>query len=85
MKSPFKNLYTGIFIFAGFLFVSCHSENTNENNAQDSIDQDSTYQDSIDQDSTYLDSVRKNETEDPVDELLQQDSLSENNRGLRTP
>lgn len=86
MKSPFKNLYTGIFIFSGFLFLSCNSHNNrNESSSQDSIYQDSTFQDSIDQDTTYFDSVRHQEPENPVDELLQDDSLSVNNRDLRTP
>ena len=75
MKSQLRNCCIGIALFGGFLLAGCsNSQKTNVNNQQDSIYQDSLRKDSL-----------QNQPETPVDELLQEDSLSENNRDLRTP
>jgi hypothetical protein len=74
-KNHLKSLFLGIGILGSLALLSCNNNNRmREKNLQDSLYQDSLRRDSI---------VRESET--PIDSMLMNDSLSTNNRDLRTP
>jgi hypothetical protein len=73
MEFNLKNLFLGTVILGGL--ASCNnSSQMKDNRLRDSLHQDSLRKDSI-----------QRESEQPVDSLLMEDSLSTNNRELRTP
>ena len=73
MKFNLKSLILSAVLLGGF--SSCNnSSQMRENHLRDSLHQDSLRKDSI-----------QRELNTPVDSLLMQDSLSRNNRDLRTP
>lgn len=75
MKFNLDSFILNTVILVGFALLSCNSNNKMRgNNLQDSLYQDSLQKDSI---------LRESET--PIDSMLMEDSVSTNNRDLRTP
>lgn len=75
MEFNLKNLLLGTIVIAGITLSACNNRNQiRENEVRDSLYQDSLRKDSI---------LRESQT--PADSVMMEDTLSTNNRELRTP